>query len=87
MNLGIIVLAVAIIIFVILINIIKIGLKLASFVILAFVLGVTIWICAVQPNMHKPFSIDAIEYLLKINQDGSMTTTKQITKTVIKEQN
>ena len=37
--------------------------------------------------MHKPFSIDIIEYLIKINDDGSMTTTKQVTKTIIKDAN
>jgi hypothetical protein len=42
-------------------------------------------ICFTLPKMHKPFSIDIIEYLIKINDDGSMTTTKQVTKTIIKQ--
>lgn len=44
------------------------------------------WICYASPQMHKPFSIDIIEYLIKINDDGTMTTTKQVTKTVIKQE-
>ena len=36
--------------------------------------------------MHKPFSINVIEYLVKINDDGSMSTTKQTTQTVLKKQ-
>ena len=41
-------------------------------------------ICVMQPKMHKPFSIDVVEYFIKINDDGSMTTTKQTTKTIFK---
>lgn len=84
MGVGISVLIGFIILAVILKNIISFGIKLAAFVILAVVLGVTIWICTAQPEMHKPFSINTIEYLFKVNKDGSLTTTKQVTKTVIK---
>jgi hypothetical protein len=49
-------------------------------------LGVTGWICASSPVMHKPFSINIIEYLIKINDDGSMSTTKQTTQTIIHKQ-
>lgn len=42
-------------------------------------------ICLFSPQMHKPFSIDIIEYFVKINDDGSVTTTKKVTKTVIKD--
>ena len=67
-------------------NLISFGLKLAALVILAIALCVTVYICKSQPDMHKPFSLNTIEYLFKINKDGSMTTTKQVTQTVYKEQ-
>ena len=44
-------------------------------------------LCAVQPPLHKQFSISVIDYLLKFNTDGSVTTTKQTTTTVIQEEN
>lgn len=67
-------------------NMISLGLKIAGFIILAVVLGVTVYVCTTPPEMHKPFSLNTIEYLFKINKDGSMTTTKQVTQTVYKEQ-
>ena len=86
MNIGIIALIVVIIAFIILKNIISLGLKLVCLAIIAVLLGATIWISTQQPQMHKPFSVDTIEYLFKINKDGSMTTTKQvITQTLIKD--
>lgn len=47
----------------------------------------TIYLCISKPVLHKPFSISVIDYLIKFNTDGSMTTTKQTTTTVIKEDN
>lgn len=86
MNIGIITLIVVIIAFIILKNIISFGLKLISIILLIILAGVTIWISSQQPDMHKPFSINTIEYLFKINKDGSMTTTKQVTtQTLIKD--
>lgn len=86
MNIGIITLIVVIIAFIILKNIISFGLKLVGIILLVLLAGITIWISSQQPDMHKPFSIDTIEYLFKINKDGSMTTTKQVTtQTLIKD--
>ena len=84
MSLGIIVLVVAIIAILLIKNIISLGLKIIGFVIIAVLVGATIWVCSESPEMHKPFSINTIEYLFKINKDGSVTTTKQTTQTVIK---
>jgi len=84
MDLGIIVLVIVIIAILLIKNIISLGLKIVGFGILAIVIGVTVWVCSTQPEMHKPFSMNTIEYLFKINKDGSMTTTKQTTQTVIK---
>lgn len=85
MELGFAGVVVAIIIAILLIKLIKFGLKIVLFFILAVVVSVTLWICFAQPEMHNPFSINTIEYLFKINKDGSMTTTKQVTETVIKD--
>ena len=85
MELGLIGITVAIIAAIILIKVIKFGLKMVLFLVLAVVVSVTIWICFAQPDMHNPFSVNTIEYLFKINKDGSMTTTKQVTETVIKD--
>ena len=85
MSFGVISLVVIIIAIIILKNIISFGLKLIGFILLAVAIAATIWICSTQPDMHKPFSVNTIEYLFKINKDGSMTTTKQVTQTVIKD--
>ena len=45
----------------------------------------TFFIFIMQPKMHKPFSVDIVEYLVKFNTDGTMTTTKQTTKTILKK--
>ena len=87
MELGFAGIVVAIIIAILLIKLIKFGLKMVLFFILAVIVSVTIWICVAQPDMHEPFSVNTIEYLFKINKDGSLTTTKQITETVIKDGN
>ena len=83
MELGFAGIVVAIIVAILLIKLIKFGLKMVLFFILAIVVSLTLWICVAQPDMHDPFSINTIEYLFKINKDGSMTTTKQVTETVI----
>ena len=85
MELGFAGIVVAIIVAILLIKLIKFGLKMVLFFILAVVVSLTLWICIAQPDMHDPFSINTIEYLFKINKDGSMTTTKQVTETVIQD--
>lgn len=44
----------------------------------------TVSFCIVKPKMHKTFQLNIIEYVLKFNNDGSMTTTKQVTTTNLK---
>ena len=53
--------------------------------IFVFVILLTALICVLKPVMHKQFSINTIEYLIKINDDGTMTTTKQTTTTVLEK--
>lgn len=60
--------------------------KLFSITVLIVLLGLTIGFCALNPKMHKPFQLNIIEYILKINTDGSVTSTKSVTTTVIKEE-
>ena len=87
MELGLAGIVVVIIAAILLIKLIKFGLKIVLFFVLALVTAITIWICVALPDMHNPFSVNTIEYLFKINKDGSVTTTKQITETVIKDKN
>ena len=85
MNFGIIILVATIMAILLIKNIISLGLKIIGFGLLILIAGFTIWICSEKPDMHKPFSVNTIEYLFKINKDGSVTTTKQTTQTVVKE--
>ncbi len=39
-----------------------------------------------MPTMHKEFAINVVEYLIKINDDGSLSTTKKTTQTIIQRQ-
>jgi len=61
----------------------KMNLKKIPTMILTSVIILTAVLCILKPVMHKRFSINTIEYLIKINDDGSMTTTKQTTSTVL----
>ena len=47
---------------------------------------VTIGIVAFRPKMHKQFSFAVIDYLIKFNDDGSMTTVKQTTTTKLQKE-
>lgn len=60
--------------------------KLFSITFLVLLAGLTAAFCIVNPKMHKPFQLNIIEYILKINTDGSVTSTKSVTTTVIKEE-
>lgn len=81
MGIGISTIIIIIAAFFILKSIISFSLKIIGVGLLIGVAALTIWICTAQPDLHKPFSMSTIEYLFKINKDGSMTTTKQITQT------
>lgn len=87
MNIGIITVLVLVAAFILLKSIISFSLKLVGLGILAIVICVSLWLCFAPPEMHKPLSLNTIEYLFKINKDGSVTTTKQVTQTVYKEVN
>ena len=53
---------------------------------LASVFAILLITCGVyiaKPIQHKQFAIQVIDYLIKFNTDGSITTTKQTTTTQI----
>jgi len=83
MGIGITTIIIIILALFILKSIISFSLKVIGLGILILAAGLTIWICTAQPDMHKPFSLNTIEYLFKINKDGSVTTTKQVTTNVL----
>ena len=63
------------------------SLRRAGAVLCLLFICATAWIWVEMPVMHKQFSIDIVEYLVKINEDGSMSTTKQTTKTILHKNN
>lgn len=66
----------------------NLSLKITTIICIAAMIAATTFICIATPVMHKPFSINVIEYLIKINDDGSVSTTQKTTQTVIqKKQN
>lgn len=60
--------------------------KLKLIIILSILAFFTVGFCVLKPNMHKPFQLNIIEYIIKINADGSVTSTKSTTTTEVKEQ-
>lgn len=86
MGLGILVVFIILVAIFIIKGIISFSLRVIGLGILIALIFGTIWVCSEKPELHKPISVNTIEYLFKINKDGSMTTTKQITQTVFKEQ-
>ena len=60
--------------------------KVFAIMVLIVLAGMTVGLCVLNPKMHKPFQLNIIEYILKINTDGSITSTKSVTTTVIKEE-
>lgn len=60
-------------------------LRLSIILVLIMTFIATVIFCCTKPKMHKPFEISVIEYIIKINKDGSTTYTKEVTTTKIKE--
>lgn len=58
--------------------------KVVLIALLTFMAVTSVAIMVTNPQMHKMFSMSVIDYLIKFNDDGSITTTKQITTTEIK---
>lgn len=83
MGLAIITLGILAVVLVI-IKVLNLNIMGISVVILCIALIFTAGICFTKPIMHKQFSIDIVDYLIKFNDDGTMSTTKQTTKTILK---
>ena len=58
-----------------------------SIALILLALIISISFCIKTPTMHKPISMSIINYLIKFNDDGSITTTKQTTTTQINIRN
>lgn len=58
--------------------------KVVLIALLTFMAVTSVAIMVINPQMHKMFSMSVIDYLIKFNDDGSITTTKQTTTTEIK---
>ncbi len=54
--------------------------------ILTIILIITAVLCVMKPTMHKQLSFSVINYIIKFNDDGSMTTLKQTTTTKLKKE-
>lgn len=49
------------------------------------ILLITAGVYFAKPVQHKQFAIQVIDYLIKFNTDGSVTTTKQTTTTQLQK--
>ena len=58
--------------------------KVVLIALLTFMAVTSVAIMVTNPQMHKMFSMSVIDYLIKFNDDGSITTTKQTTTPEIK---
>lgn len=61
------------------------SLKLFFAVAFLSVLLITAGVYFAKPIQHKQFAIQVIDYLIKFNIDGSVTTTKQTTTTQLQK--
>ena len=55
-------------------------------ILLAVVFCITFGVLIIKPHMHKQFSFSVIDYLIKFNTDGSVTTIKKTTTTQFKKE-
>jgi len=62
------------------------NIKAANALLICIAFIATVGICISTPKMHKQFAFSIIDYLIKFNDDGSMSTTKQTTQTLLQKQ-
>jgi len=55
-------------------------------ILLVLISCLTLGLIIFKPSMHKPLSFNVIDYLIKFNDDGSMTTQKTITTTKLQKE-
>lgn len=80
-----VILLVAILVLFLVFKFLHLSLKAISITVISLAVVATAVVCFVNPKMHKQFSIDIIDYIIKINDDGSTTTTKQTTRTILQK--
>lgn len=49
-----------------------------------FLFIISIYFCVSKPKMHKKFSMNVIEYIMKINSNGNIETVETVTTTEVK---
>ena len=69
------------VVYIVMMLIAKLNIKMTVFLLVCIGAIVTVGIGVIKPVMHKPLSMSVIEYLIHVNDDGSMTTTKKTTTT------
>ena len=61
------------------------NLRAYGFALLLLMLFITIVFCIISPKMHKPVSFEFVDYLIKFEDSGKVTVTKQVTSTKYKK--
>ena len=67
------------------ISLAKLTVKTTVVIIIAFFLTLSLFSYALQPKNRKPFNLNVIEKVLKINPDGSTTIIETTTTTELKQ--
>lgn len=78
MGIALTVLAVLFVVFVV-VKVAKLAIKIIIIALAAVAIATTIGFSVNKPEEHKPFSMSIIDYIVNFNNDGSVTTTKQVT--------
>lgn len=85
MILALIILGIFLILTVVIFKVKTVTTKVVLIALLTFMSVSGVALMVTNPKMHKMFSVSVIDYLIKFNDDGSITTTKQITTTEVKQ--
>ena len=84
MGLALVILGIFLILSIAIFRVKAVTVKVVLIALLTFMAVTSVAIMVTNPQMHKMFSMSVIDYLIKFNDDGSITTTKQTTTTEIK---
>lgn len=84
MVLALVILGIFLILSIVIFRVKAVTVKVVLIALLTFMAVTSVAIMVTNPQMHKMFSMSVIDYLIKFNDDGSITTTKQTTTTEIK---
>lgn len=85
MILALIILGIFLILTIAIFRVKEVTVKVVLIALLIFMAVSSVAVMFSKPQVHKTFSISVIDYLIKFNEDGSITTTKQTTTTEIKQ--